>query len=131
MLIDCSHGNSQKDYLRQPKVCGDVCDQVASGTDNICGVMMESHLVAGRQDIKPDTPLTYGQSVTDACIDWETTVPMLENLARPRAPLLNDPTPASRPSVPFHLILYQSAGLSCLWLVALPRVLPATARQHA
>ena len=85
VLIDCSHGNSQKDYLRQPKVCGDVCDQVASGTDNICGVMMESHLVAGRQDLKPNTPLTYGQSVTDACIDWETTVPMLENLARAAA----------------------------------------------
>ena len=85
VLIDCSHGNSQKDYLRQPKVCSDVCDQVAAGSDNICGVMMESHLVAGRQDIKPDTPLTYGQSVTDACIDWETTVPMLEDLARAAA----------------------------------------------
>ena len=85
VLVDCSHGNSQKDYLRQPQVCADVCEQVASGSDNICGVMMESHLVAGRQDIKPDTPLTYGQSVTDACIDWETTVPMLEDLARASA----------------------------------------------
>ncbi len=85
VLIDCSHGNSQKDYERQPDVCADVCEQVGSGTDSICGVMMESHLVAGRQDIKPDTPLTYGQSVTDACIDWETTVPMLENLARAAA----------------------------------------------
>ena len=85
VLIDCSHGNSQKDYLRQPQVCADVCEQVAAGSDSICGVMMESHLVAGRQDIKPDTPLTYGQSVTDACIDWETTVPMLEDLARASA----------------------------------------------
>ena len=85
VLIDCSHGNSQKDYERQPAVCADVCEQVASGTDSICGVMMESHLVAGRQDIKPDTPLTYGQSVTDACIGWETTIPMLENLARAAA----------------------------------------------
>ena len=85
VLVDCSHGNSQKDYLRQPQVCADVCEQVATGSDNICGVMMESHLVAGRQDIKPDTPLTYGQSVTDACIDWETTVPMLEDLARAAA----------------------------------------------
>ncbi len=85
VLIDCSHGNSQKDYLRQPQVCADVCEQVAAGSDGICGVMMESHLVAGRQDIKPDTPLTYGQSVTDACIDWETTVPMLEDLARASA----------------------------------------------
>ncbi|MCY4486081.1 MAG: 3-deoxy-7-phosphoheptulonate synthase [Deltaproteobacteria bacterium] len=85
VLVDCSHGNSQKDYRRQPEVCADVCAQVAAGSDNICGVMMESHLVAGRQDIKPDTPLTYGQSVTDACIDWETTVPMLEDLARAAA----------------------------------------------
>ena len=85
VLIDCSHGNSQKDYERQPAVCGDVCTQVAAGSGNICGVMMESHLVAGRQDIKPDTPLTYGQSVTDACIGWETTVPMLEDLARAAA----------------------------------------------
>ena len=85
VLVDCSHGNSQKDYTRQREVCVDVCEQVASGSDNICGVMMESHLVAGRQDIKPDTPLTYGQSVTDACIDWETTVPMLEQLARAAA----------------------------------------------
>ncbi len=85
VLIDCSHGNSQKDYERQPEVCADVCAQVAAGSDDICGVMMESHLVAGRQDIKPDIPLTYGQSVTDACIDWETTVPMLEALARASA----------------------------------------------
>ena len=85
VLIDCSHGNSQKDYERQPEVCADVCTQIAAGSDNICGVMMESHLVAGRQDIKPDVPLTYGQSVTDACIGWETTVPMLEDLARAAA----------------------------------------------
>ena len=85
VLVDCSHGNSQKDYRRQPEVCADICDQVGSGSDNICGVMMESHLVAGRQDIKPDTPLTYGQSVTDACIDWETTVPLLDDLARAAA----------------------------------------------
>lgn len=85
VLIDCSHGNSQKDYERQPGVCAEVCTQVASGSDNICGIMMESHLVAGRQDIKPGIPLTYGQSVTDACIDWDTTVPMLEDLARAAA----------------------------------------------
>ena len=85
VLIDCSHGNSQKDYERQPDVCADVCTQIAAGSDNICGVMMESHLVAGRQDLKPDVPLTYGQSVTDACIGWETTVPMLEGLARAAA----------------------------------------------
>ena len=82
VLVDCSHGNSQKDYRRQPEVARDVCAQVAEGSGNICGVMMESHLVAGRQDIEPDTPLTYGQSVTDACIDWDATVPALQDLAR-------------------------------------------------
>ncbi len=85
VLVDCSHGNSQKDYRRQPEVCADICTQVGSGSDNICGVMMESHLVAGRQDIKPDIPLTYGQSVTDACIDWQATLPLFENLARAAA----------------------------------------------
>ena len=82
VLVDCSHGNSQKDYRRQPEVARDVCAQVADGSGNICGVMMESHLVAGRQDITPDAPLTYGQSVTDACIDWDATVPTLQELAR-------------------------------------------------
>jgi len=81
VLIDCSHGNSQKDYRRQPEVCADVSAQITSGSGDICGVMMESHLVEGRQDISPDIPLTYGQSVTDACVDWKTTVPMLEALA--------------------------------------------------
>jgi 3-deoxy-7-phosphoheptulonate synthase len=82
VLVDCSHGNSRKDYRRQPEVALDLCAQVAQGSTNVCGVMMESHLVAGRQDHKPPAPLTYGQSITDACIDWETTVPVLEELAR-------------------------------------------------
>jgi len=82
VLVDCSHGNSQKDYQRQPEVARDLAAQLAEGSTNVCGVMMESHLVAGRQDHKPPIPLTYGQSITDACIDWETTVPVLEELAR-------------------------------------------------
>lgn len=82
VLVDCSHGNSQKDYNRQPEVARNVCEQVASGSDHLCGVMMESHLMAGRQDHAPGVRLNYGQSITDACIDWETTVPVLEDLAR-------------------------------------------------
>jgi len=85
ILVDCSHGNSEKDYRRQPEVARDLCAQVTEGSTNLCGVMMESHLLAGRQDHKPPAPLTYGQSITDACIDWETTVPVLEALARAAA----------------------------------------------
>ena len=58
-----------------------ICQQVASGENRIFGVMIESHLVAGRQDNCPGSPLTYGQSITDACIDWETSFPLLEKLA--------------------------------------------------
>jgi 3-deoxy-7-phosphoheptulonate synthase len=81
IMIDCSHGNSQKDYRRQPEVAHVVAEQVAAGTDAICGVMLESHLVEGRQDLEAGKPLVYGQSITDACISWETTVPILEELA--------------------------------------------------
>ncbi|HET9062043.1 MAG TPA: 3-deoxy-7-phosphoheptulonate synthase, partial [Candidatus Binatia bacterium] len=81
VMIDCSHGNSQKDYRRQPEVAHSVAEQVAGGSDAICGVMLESHLVEGRQDLEPGKPLVYGQSITDACISWETTVPILEELA--------------------------------------------------
>jgi 3-deoxy-7-phosphoheptulonate synthase len=81
VMIDCSHGNSQKDYRRQPEVAHSVAEQVAAGSAAICGVMLESHLVEGRQDLEPGKPLVYGQSITDACISWETTVPILEELA--------------------------------------------------
>jgi 3-deoxy-7-phosphoheptulonate synthase len=59
----------------------DIARQVAGGERRIMGVMIESHLVAGRQDVVPGVPLTYGQSITDGCIDWETTVPVLDQLA--------------------------------------------------
>jgi len=85
VLVDCSHGNSQKDYRRQPAVAHELCGQLLAGSRDLCGIMMESHLVAGRQDLNPSIPLTYGQSITDACIDWETTVPVLEDLARASA----------------------------------------------
>jgi 3-deoxy-7-phosphoheptulonate synthase len=81
LMVDCSHGNSHKNYRRQPEVAHAVCEQIASGSHNICGVMMESHLVEGRQDHDKGEPLTYGQSITDACISWETTVPLLEAFA--------------------------------------------------
>jgi 3-deoxy-7-phosphoheptulonate synthase len=82
MIVDCSHGNSGKDYSRQPVVAGDVADQVASGSSWICGALLESHLVEGRQDISDGRRgLRYGQSVTDGCIGWETTVSVLGRLA--------------------------------------------------
>lgn len=81
VMIDLSHGNSQKDYRRQPAVAQYVCEQVAGGNSAICGVMVESHLVEGRQDLVEGKDLLYGQSITDACISWETTLPLLEGLA--------------------------------------------------
>ena len=81
LVVDCSHGNSSKDHARQPLVAEDVAAQVSAGSDRIFGVMLESHLVEGRQDQKPDQALVYGQSITDACISWDTTVEVLEKLA--------------------------------------------------
>jgi 3-deoxy-7-phosphoheptulonate synthase len=81
IMVDVSHANSGKNHENQPAVVADVCAQVATGASPIMGVMIESHLVAGRQDIVPGQPLTYGQSVTDACVDWETSVRMLDDLA--------------------------------------------------
>lgn len=78
-MIDCSHGNSQKDHSKQISVLADICEQIKHGND-IFGVMIESNLVAGNQDINKK-PLTYGQSVTDKCVDFEETVKMLEMLA--------------------------------------------------
>ena len=81
VMVDGSHGNSSKDHARQPIVAEAVAAQVAARSDRIFGVMLESHLVEGRQDQKPDQPLAYGQSITDACISWDTTVEVLEKLA--------------------------------------------------
>jgi 3-deoxy-7-phosphoheptulonate synthase len=80
-MIDCSHSNSQKMYQRQVDVAREVARQVASSDDRIFGVMVESNLEAGRQDLVPGKPLVYGQSITDACIGWEESVPALRNLA--------------------------------------------------
>ena len=81
LMIDCSHSNSQKMYQRQIDVAREVGRQVATGEDRVFGLMVESNLKAGRQDLVPGKPLVYGQSITDACIGWEDTVPLLRNLA--------------------------------------------------
>ena len=81
LMIDFSHGNSRKQYQLQLEVCANVAGQIARGEERIVGVMVESHLVEGRQDLSPDTPLTYGQSITDACINWEDSLKVLEQLA--------------------------------------------------
>ena len=82
VMVDASHGNSSKKPENQPAVAAEIAAQIAAGGTSISGVMVESHLVAGRQDIAPGRTLTYGQSVTDGCIDWETSVDVLETLAR-------------------------------------------------
>ena len=81
LMIDFSHANSSKDHLRQMEVCTDVAGQIAEGDDRIIGVMAESHLHPGRQDLVPGKPLAYGISITDACIGWDDSVKMLERLA--------------------------------------------------
>jgi 3-deoxy-7-phosphoheptulonate synthase len=81
VMVDCSHGNSEKDHLRQPLVARSVCEQMRDGSSQIFGVMLESHLVEGRQDYVPGRPAVYGQSITDACISLEQTEEVLEHLA--------------------------------------------------
>ena len=68
--------------MNQPKVLADICEQLAAGERHITGVMVESHINAGRQDVPPEGPgaLKHGVSITDACVDWETTVAMLDGL---------------------------------------------------
>ena len=82
-MIDCSHGNSKKDYRNQPAVAEDIAEQIANGQEAITGVMIESHLFEGRQDVPPEGPsgLKYGVSITDACVGWEDTTVMLQKLA--------------------------------------------------
>jgi len=82
VMVDCSHGNSHKDHHRQADVAASVCDQIASGSRQIFGAMLESHLVEGRQDFVPGQPAVYGQSITDACLSLVQTEPLLEQLAR-------------------------------------------------
>jgi len=81
MMIDASHANSAKNPENQPAVMADVGAQIAAGDSRITGVMVESNLVAGRQDLVDGQPLQYGQSITDGCIDWETSVAVMDDLA--------------------------------------------------
>jgi len=82
VMIDCSHGNSRKDHRRQAEVAAAVSGQVSGSSRRIFGVMLESHLVEGRQDYTPGRTATYGQSITDACLSIEHTEPILEQLAK-------------------------------------------------
>ncbi len=81
LMVDLSHANSSKNYKRQLDVCDDVSGQIAAGEERIVGIMAESNLVEGRQDHVPGEPLTYGQSVTDACLGWDDTTRLFEMLA--------------------------------------------------
>jgi 3-deoxy-7-phosphoheptulonate synthase len=83
LMIDFSHANSRKAHDRQAEVAEDVAGQVARGDTRIIGAMIESNLVAGRQDLLEDSAsLVFGQSVTDACLGWDESVPLLRTLAR-------------------------------------------------
>jgi 3-deoxy-7-phosphoheptulonate synthase len=81
IMIDCSHGNSNKDHRNQPAVAANVGSQMRAGNKAITGVMLESHLVEGRQDVQPGRDLVFGQSITDACINWDATRAVLDDLA--------------------------------------------------
>ncbi|MBS0583690.1 MAG: 3-deoxy-7-phosphoheptulonate synthase [Proteobacteria bacterium] len=82
VMIDASHANSAKNPENQPKVIDDIAGQIEAGETRILGTMIESHLVAGRQDLVEGQPLQYGQSITDGCIAWDTTVRTLDRLAQ-------------------------------------------------
>jgi 3-deoxy-7-phosphoheptulonate synthase len=97
VMVDCSHGNSLKDHRRQADVAASICEQVAAGSAQIFGAMLESHLVEGRQDYVPGRPTTYGQSITDSCISLAETERLLERLAaaqQARGALVDDRQPA-------------------------------------
>ncbi len=80
-MVDCSHANSGKDHERQAQVALEIATAIGAGENRIIGVMLESHLKPGRQDLKPGRPLAHGISITDACMGWEASVPVLEALA--------------------------------------------------
>ena len=81
IMIDASHANSRKIPARQIDVALDIATQIARGSQQIFGLMLESHLVEGRQDVVDGVPLTYGQSITDACMGWDDTKAVLTSLA--------------------------------------------------
>ena len=81
LMVDCSHANSGKDHVQQEVVCRDVIGQISNGEKRIIGVMLESNLVAGRQNVEADKELVYGQSITDACMAWDNSEVLLRELA--------------------------------------------------
>lgn len=81
LMIDCSHGNSYKDHTKQMNVIDSICDQIHQGSFSIFGIMIESNLIEGKQTLESGKPLKYGQSITDACISWDTTETALDKLA--------------------------------------------------
>src|SRR6185503_6503278 len=81
LMIDCSHANAAKQYRRQIDVARDIAAQLSGGERRIVGVMAESHLVEGRQELEQGKTLTFGQSITDACLGWEDSTALLESLA--------------------------------------------------
>jgi 3-deoxy-7-phosphoheptulonate synthase len=81
LMVDASHANSGKRPENQPRVIEEVAAEIETGERRVVGVMVESHLVGGRQDLVPGTPLVYGQSITDGCLDWAASVVVLERLA--------------------------------------------------
>jgi 3-deoxy-7-phosphoheptulonate synthase len=82
LMIDCSHANAAKQYQRQADVAADVAGQLAAGEKDIIGVMVESHLVEGRQELQTGKPLVFGQSITDPCLGWEKSMEVLQTLAQ-------------------------------------------------
>lgn len=81
LMVDCSHANSSKQHERQLVVAESISQQLANGSPYIMGAMVESHLVGGRQDVEPGKPLIYGQSITDACLDWDDSLKVLDLLS--------------------------------------------------
>ena len=81
-MIDASHANSNKRFKQQIEVAKDTASQIATGDERIIGVMIESHLIEGRQDLAPGQTLEYGKSVTDACLGWDDSMAVLELLAQ-------------------------------------------------
>jgi 3-deoxy-7-phosphoheptulonate synthase len=88
IIIDCSHANSGKDYRKQVIIAQDIAKRLPHEIDHIGGLMIESHLIEGNQHVKSDVDLTYGQSITDACIGWSATETLLDELARKMKPLV-------------------------------------------
>jgi 3-deoxy-7-phosphoheptulonate synthase len=82
LMIDCSHANSNKDFRKQTQVAESIAQQLSEGCQSIMGVMIESHLVEGRQDVKAGCALTYGQSITDGCLSWDDSLGLLDKLAQ-------------------------------------------------